>query len=123
VTSEEALSRLIEWVPQDCVDGLILLADGKAIEAVIEELERQRPVAIDPTDLAAALDKPESKAEFLVITDDDELEAMLSAPLERWRVFLRPSQRRLVERTWSGPVRVLGGAGTGKTALAGWPSS
>ena len=43
VSSEEALSRLIEWVPQDCVDGLILLADGKPIEAVIEELERQRP--------------------------------------------------------------------------------
>ena len=118
VTTEETLARLIEWVPQDCVDGLILLADGKAIEAVIEELERQRPVAIDPTDVAAALDTPESKAEFLVITDDDELEAMLSAPLERWRVFLHPSQRRLVERTWSGPVRVLGGAGTGKTVVA-----
>ena len=118
VTTEETLARLIEWVPQDCVDGLILLADGKAIEAVIEELERQRPVAIDPTDVAAALDTPESKAEFLVITDDDELEAMLSAPLERWRVFLHPSQRRLVERTWSGAVRVLGGAGTGKTVVA-----
>ena len=118
VTTEETLSRLIEWVPQDCVDGLILLADGKAIEAVIEELERQRPVAIDPTDVAAALDTPESKAEFLVITDDDVLEAMLSAPLERWRVFLHPSQRRLVERTWSGAVRVLGGAGTGKTVVA-----
>ena len=118
VTTEETLARLIEWVPQDCVDGLILLADGKAIEAVIEELERQRPAAIDPTDVAAALDTPESKAEFLVITDDDELEAMLSAPLERWRVFLHPSQRRLVERTWSGAVRVLGGAGTGKTVVA-----
>jgi mRNA-degrading endonuclease RelE of RelBE toxin-antitoxin system len=118
VTTEETLARLIEWVPQDCVDGLILLADGKAIEAVIEELERQRPVAIDPTDVAAALDTPESKAEFLVITDDDVLEAMLSAPLERWRVFLHPSQRRLVERTWSGAVRVLGGAGTGKTVVA-----
>jgi hypothetical protein len=118
VSSEEALSRLIEWVPQDCVDGLILLADGKPIEAVIEELERQRPAAIDPTDVAAALETPESKAEFLVITDDDVLEAMLSAPLERWRVFLHPSQRRLVERQWSGAVRVLGGAGTGKTVVA-----
>jgi hypothetical protein len=118
VSSEEALSRLIEWVPQDCVDGLILLADGKPIEAVIEELERQRPSAIDPTDVAAALETPESKAEFLVITDDDVLEAMLSAPLERWRVFLHPSQRRLVERQWSGAVRVLGGAGTGKTVVA-----
>ena len=118
VNSDEALSRLIEWVPQDCVDGLILLADGQPIEAVIEELERQRPAAIDPTDVAAALDTPESKAEFLVITDDDVLEAMLSAPLERWRVFLHPSQRRLVERQWSGAVRVLGGAGTGKTVVA-----
>ena len=118
VSSEGALSRLIEWVPQDCVDGLILLSDGKPIEAVIEELERQRPSAIDPTDVAAALETPESKAEFLVITDDDVLEAMLSAPLERWRVFLHPSQRRLVERQWSGAVRVLGGAGTGKTVVA-----
>ncbi|MEA5416011.1 UvrD-helicase domain-containing protein [Synechococcus sp. BA-132 BA5] len=118
VTSEESLTRLIEWVPQDCVDGLILLAEGKPIEAVIEELERQRPAAIDPSDVAAALDTPESRAEFLVITDDDELEAMLSAPLELWRVFLHPSQRRLVERDWSGPVRVLGGAGTGKTVVA-----
>jgi hypothetical protein len=118
VSSDEALGRLIEWVPQDCVDGLILLADGKPIEAVIEELERQRPAAIDPTDVAAALETPESKAEFLVITDDDVLEAMLSAPLERWRVFLHPSQRRLVERQWSGAVRVLGGAGTGKTVVA-----
>jgi hypothetical protein len=119
VTSEETLSRLIEWVPQDCVDGLILLGAGKPIEAVIEELERQRPAAIDPSDVAAALDTPESKAEFLVITDDDDvLEAMLSAPLERWRVFLHPSQRRLVERQWSGAVRVLGGAGTGKTVVA-----
>ena len=118
VTSDEALSRLIEWVPQDCVDGLILLAAGKPIEVVIEELERQRPAAIDPSDVAAALETPESKAEFLVITDDDVLEAMLSAPLERWRVFLHPSQRRLVERQWSGAVRVLGGAGTGKTVVA-----
>jgi len=43
---------------------------------------------------------------------------MLNAPLEQWRVFLHPSQRRLVERDWNGPVRVLGGAGTGKTVAA-----
>jgi len=67
--------------PQDCVDGLILLADGKPIEAVIEELERQRPAHIDPSDVATALQTPESQAHFLVITDDEVLEAMLS---RRW---------------------------------------
>ena len=118
VCSDESLSRLIQWVPKDCVDGLILLAEGRQIEAVIEELERKRPAHIDPEDVAAALETYESKAEFVVITDDDELEAMLAAPLEQWRVFLHPSQRRLIEHNWSGPVRVLGGAGTGKTVVA-----
>ena len=118
VSNEEALVRLIEWLPQACVDGLILLAEGRTIADVVSELERQRPAGVDPEDVATALEVPDSKAEFLVITDDDELEAMLSAPLEQWRVFLHPSQRRLVERDWNGPVRVLGGAGTGKTVVA-----
>lgn len=118
VANEDALSRLIEWVPQGCVDGLILLADGRPIDAVIEELERERPAHVDTSDVAAALNMPESQAEFMVITDDELLEAMLAAPMEQWRVFLHPSQRRLVERDWSGPVRVLGGAGTGKTVVA-----
>src|SRR5205085_1870713 len=47
-----------------------------------------------------------------------DLQALLSAPLATWRVFLHPSQRKLVERDWNGPVRVLGGAGTGKTVAA-----
>ena len=50
--------------------------------------------------------------------DDIALEEILEAPLEKWRVFLHPSQRSLVERDWNGPVRVLGGAGTGKTVVA-----
>ncbi|BAI88451.1 UvrD-helicase domain-containing protein [Arthrospira platensis] len=54
----------------------------------------------------------------MVITDDTELEEMLAAPLEKWRVFLHPTQRKLVERDWNGAVRVLGGAGTGKTVVA-----
>jgi len=50
--------------------------------------------------------------------NDEALAAMLDAPLEKWRVFLHPSQRKIVERDWNGPVRVLGGAGTGKTVVA-----
>ncbi|MDE0004554.1 MAG: DNA helicase, partial [Rhodospirillaceae bacterium] len=73
---------------------------------------------VDTTDYVTALSRDDSRARFVVIENDLELEEMFNAPLERWRVFLHPSQRRLVERHWNGPVRVLGGAGTGKTVVA-----
>ena len=43
---------------------------------------------------------------------------MMAAPLEKWRVFLHPTQRKLTQKSYSGPVRVLGSAGTGKTVVA-----
>ncbi len=41
----------------------------------------------------------------------------LRAPIEDWIVYLHPEQASLVRRTFSGPARVSGPAGTGKTAV------
>ncbi|MFF7726674.1 UvrD-helicase domain-containing protein [Streptomyces sp. NPDC008001] len=46
------------------------------------------------------------------------VEAARSAPIEQWMTFLHPDQLALVRRTWSGPARVSGPAGTGKTVVA-----
>lgn len=54
----------------------------------------------------------------MVVEDELELQAMLNAPLQKWRVFLHPSQRKLITGIKNGAVRVLGGAGTGKTVVA-----
>ena len=43
---------------------------------------------------------------------------MLGAPLEEWRMFLHPAQRKAVEQVYRGPARVLGDAGTGKAVVA-----
>ena len=48
----------------------------------------------------------------------EELERLLSAPIEDWMIFLHPDQRVIVEREYSGPARVRGSAGTGKTVVA-----
>lgn len=52
------------------------------------------------------------------MSDDESMTAILNAPLAQWRVFLHPTQKKLTVGDRSGPVRVLGGAGTGKTVLA-----
>ena len=74
--------------------------------------------SIDTDDVETALGRDDARAQFVVIHDEFELEAMLNAPLEKWRVFLHPTQRKLVDRDFNGPVRVLGAAGTGKTVVA-----
>jgi superfamily I DNA/RNA helicase len=48
----------------------------------------------------------------------EELERALDYPWEKWTVFLHPVQRQWVEREYSGPARVSGSAGTGKTIVA-----
>lgn len=109
---EENQTRL----PDDAFEALYLFAAGETYDSLI--LEREAPDAVDTNDFDVALDREGSKRHFLVITDDLDLDAILAEPLARWRVFLHPSQRKLVERDWNGPVRVLGGAGTGKTVAA-----
>ena len=44
-------------------------------------------------------------------------EAELAAPIEDWMTFLHPEQAALVRRTFNGPARIRGSAGTGKTVV------
>jgi hypothetical protein len=113
-----ALDGLIGELPTEAWEALFFLGSGEPLEAVRQALAVDRPAAVDVEDIGAALATPGSQRSFRVVTDDAELDAMLDAPLDKWRIFLHPSQRKLVTRPFSGPARVLGGAGTGKTVVA-----
>ncbi len=63
-------------------------------------------------------DHPDAQRRFRVMNNVEELERALEYPWEKWTVFLHPAQRQLVERDYSGPARVSGSAGTGKTIVA-----
>ncbi|GAA1662508.1 UvrD-helicase domain-containing protein [Catellatospora bangladeshensis] len=43
-----------------------------------------------------------------------------SRSMERWMTFLHPSQLAIVKRTYTGPARISGPAGTGKTVVGLW---
>ncbi|CAN5511202.1 hypothetical protein BH10ACT6_BH10ACT6_00830 [soil metagenome] len=49
---------------------------------------------------------------------DALLEGIRKAPIDEWMAFLDPAQARLVRRSFAGPSRIRGAAGTGKTVVA-----
>lgn len=118
-TASEQLEAAVKQLPAMAYEGLKFLADGETLADVRDALglSTTKPDVV-ANDFEAALNRDASKQHFVTVDDDEALQAMLDAPLEKWRVFLHPSQRQLVERTWNGPARVLGGAGTGKTVVA-----
>jgi len=116
--SDDQLDALQPRLPVEGYEGLFLIAAGDTVSQVLHARETRADHAVDTTDFAAALATPESKSRFVIVDDDAAMLAIMNAPLAQWRVFLHPTQQRLAFGDRSGPVRVLGGAGTGKTVLA-----
>ncbi len=104
--------------PADTFELLSWIAEGLPLDEVkalaMQEWEGQGI----SNDLADALDCPETLKFFVVVEGEEELRRIMAEPLEKWRVFLHPTQRAIVNKNYSGAVRVLGGAGTGKTVVA-----
>lgn len=118
IRNEEELDRLEKILPREAFEATFMLAAGYSVDEARSELGIGRLATIDTSDFAAAVERDSTRRHFVVISDAAEMEKLLAAPLEQWRVFLHPSQRRLVELRASGPIRVLGSAGTGKTVVA-----
>ncbi|GAB2481103.1 3'-5' exonuclease [Promicromonospora xylanilytica] len=103
-------------------DAIVLLAGGATVDKVRETYGVKPPEgrAGEDTDddLIAALDHPVARMQFAYLTDDVALrEAIEQEDFASWRVFLHPEQRAYVEASTTGPVRLSGGAGTGKTVV------
>ena len=119
IKTDTELEALEDRLPQEAYEALYMLASGFSLEEVFREMEKpEDEVPVDQKDFAAALQNEDSKRRFYVIDEAKDLAEVLNAPLDQWRIFLHPKQRRLVSMQANGPVRVLGGAGTGKTVVA-----
>ena len=113
-----------EWLPdvrKVDEDNLLLLADrlpGEAAEALLELATGGTPIPPPPPATTNPLDHPDAQRRFRVMRNIEDLQRALEFPWDRWSVFLHPEQRRIVERPYTGPARVSGTAGTGKTIVA-----
>lgn len=118
LTSDQQLDALQGRLPVEAYEGLFLVAAGDTVNQVLEARETRVDREVDTSDYATALATPESRSRFVIVDNDEAMLAIMNAPLVQWRVFLHPTQNKLASGDRSGPVRVLGGAGTGKTVLA-----
>lgn len=122
IVDEAELYAIAHYLPEAQSDAVLLLADGKTTDEVWAELAKDYELtaaAVDPEDIDTALDKPGTRSSFVVTTNDTELVELLSGDFEAWRTFLHPTQRAVAYRpSFTGPAKVTGGAGTGKTVVA-----
>jgi mRNA-degrading endonuclease RelE of RelBE toxin-antitoxin system len=105
--NEDTLLELADHLPGEAAEALLCLATGTL------------PQIIPPA--AAGSDPfkhPDAERRFRTMNNLEELKRALEYPWEKWIVFLHPAQRQLVEKDYSGPARVSGSAGTGKTIVA-----
>ena len=104
-------------------EALLNLATGATIEEIREDfgLRPSRDVSTEPTDadLIEGLRTRAARSTFTWLESDEDLRrAIEGLSFAEWQLFLHPQQRALVERRANGPMRVSGGAGTGKTVIA-----
>lgn len=103
-------------------DSLLDLAGhlpAEAAEALLELATGGKPRIPQPVVATAnPFDHPDAQRRFRVMTNVEELQRALDFPWEKWTVFLHPEQRQWVERDYTGPARISGSAGTGKTIVA-----
>ena len=104
---EDSLLDLADHLPAEAAEALLELATGGTPD-------RPALAAADANPFA----HPDAQRRFRLVEDADELERALEFSWEKWIVFLHPAQRRIVENAYSGPARVSGSAGTGKTIVA-----
>ena len=102
----------------DVYESLSWITEGFPVSEVIEMYKVETEESSVDDNLAVALNSPETLKSFVVVDGEDELRNIMAEPLEKWRIFLHPTQRKIVEKKYSGAARVLGTAGTGKTVVA-----
>ncbi len=105
--TKDSLLALIDHLPAEAAEALLELATGG-------KPRMSQPAAIP----ANPFDHPDAQRRFRVMANVEELQRALDFPWEKWTVFLHPEQRQWVERDYTGPARVSGSAGTGKTIVA-----
>lgn len=113
INNFDDLDKAEDKLPQDTFENIFDIMDGEDVQKIIDTVIEGK--AKDGED---SLLSNNNRRRFIEVTDDDELTRVMGEGMEKWQLFLHPSQRKLVNSEYKGSVKVSGSAGTGKTIAA-----
>lgn len=113
IKSLDDLDALEPILPIDAYENIFNIMDGENIDSIISSIEEGQARENEDKLLS-----DNNKRRFVEITDDDALQQIIDQGMDKWQIFLHPSQRKLVDAEYKGTMKVSGGAGTGKTIAA-----
>ena len=113
INTLDDLDVLEPILPVDAYENIFNIMDGEDIDSIIAAIEEGQAKENEDKLLS-----DNNKRRFVEITDDDALQRIIDQGMDKWQIFLHPSQRKLVNAEYKGTMKVSGGAGTGKTVAA-----
>ena len=120
IQSDEALSALKEYLPADSYQVLLFVACGMTVDDALSEAlgiteDQKKKKVADAGDFTNL--EEQSNLDLVFVDGQEELKRIMASSFDEWRIFLHPYQRKIVEWDVSGPMKINGAAGTGKTVV------
>ena len=115
ISSDDDLDFLIGKLP-DVIEEKLFDDYTRLLDKETEET-RPKKVAVpqETQENLVSFTKIRTLTEFETWVED--LQKALDMPFAKWHTFLHPVQRKAVTKQCKGPMRLTGGAGTGKTVV------
>lgn len=106
--SEDNFLDLADHIPSEAAEALLeYAATGNLVASPSTAQQDGDPFA-----------HPDAIRHFCAMENPEDLEQALNYPWDKWAIYLHPDQKAIVEAACSGPTRITGPAGTGKTVVA-----
>ena len=114
IKTDDQYLELWDYLPEDALRRLETLKEGLFdIKMLIAQVKQENLIEVEQIE-----DVIKVQHGFYVVGEDQKLIEALNEDINLFRFYLYNEQKFLVEKKFNGPVKLVGGAGTGKTVVA-----